>query len=84
MKLASNTELDDSVYKWFTRKRAQGGPISGPILCEKAVQFNEKLGGTSNFQASTGWLKRFKSQDMAFVSFKYKEKNCLLIRSKLN
>lgn len=62
MKLASNTNLDDAVFKWFTQKRCQGEPISGPILCEKAVQFNEKLGGTSNFQASTGWLKRFKSR----------------------
>ena len=62
MKLASNTNLDDAVFKWFTQKRCQGEPISGSILCEKAVQFNEKLGGTSNFQASTGWLKRFKSR----------------------
>lgn len=62
MKLASNTNLDDAVYKWFTQKRCQGEPISSPILCEKAVQFNEKIGGTSNFEASTGWLKRFKSR----------------------
>ncbi|KAJ8720806.1 hypothetical protein PYW08_006271 [Mythimna loreyi] len=62
MKLAANTNLDDALYKWFTQKRAQGEPISGPILCEKAVQFNEKLEGPSNFQASTGWLKRFKSR----------------------
>lgn len=42
MKLASNTNLDDAVYKWFTQKRCQGKPISGPILCEKAVQFNDR------------------------------------------
>ncbi|KAL3288043.1 hypothetical protein HHI36_002495 [Cryptolaemus montrouzieri] len=62
MKLAANTDLDDAVYKWFTQKRSQRDPISGPILCEKAVQFNKKLGGPTNFQASTGWLKRFKSR----------------------
>lgn len=39
MKLGSNTNLNDAVYKWFTQKRCQGEPISGPILCEKAVQF---------------------------------------------
>ncbi|CAK1602053.1 unnamed protein product [Parnassius mnemosyne] len=61
MKLASNTNLDDAVYNWFTQKRSQGETISDPILCEKAVQFNEKIGGSSNFQASTGWLKQFKS-----------------------
>ncbi|XP_057667238.1 jerky protein homolog-like [Diorhabda carinulata] len=52
----------DAVYKWFIQKRCQGEPISGPILCEKAVQFNEKLEGPSNFEASSGWLKRFKSR----------------------
>ncbi|XP_049862686.1 jerky protein homolog-like [Schistocerca gregaria] len=62
MKLATNTDLDDAVYKWFTQKRSEGEPISGPILCEKAMQFNEKLGGPSNFKANTGWLKRFKSR----------------------
>lgn len=62
MKLASNMNLDNAVYKWFAQKRSQGEPISGPILCEKAVQFNKKLRGQSNFQASRGWLKRFRSR----------------------
>lgn len=52
MELASNRNLDDVVYKWFTEKSSQGEPISGPILYEKAVQFNERLGGLSNFEAS--------------------------------
>lgn len=60
MKLTKNTDLDDAVYKWLTQKISQGDPISGAILWEKAIQFNEKLGGPSNLQASTGWLKRFK------------------------
>ena len=62
MKLAANTDLDDAVYKWFTQKRSQGEHISGPILCEKAIQFNINLGGASNFQESTGWFKRFKAR----------------------
>lgn len=64
MKLATNKDLDDTVYKWFMQKRSEGEPISGPILCEKAMQFNIQIsnGEPSNFQASTGWLKRFKSR----------------------
>ena len=45
-----------------TSKRSQGDPISGPILCEKALQLNEKLGGSTDFKASTGWLRNFQSR----------------------
>ncbi|GFW40559.1 jerky-like protein [Trichonephila clavipes] len=31
------------------------------MLCEKALELNEKLGGSADFKASTGWLKNFKS-----------------------
>ena len=38
-------------------------PMSGPILCEKARQFNEQLHAdeatTPSFMASSGWLWRF-------------------------
>jgi hypothetical protein len=62
MKLAENTKLDDAVYKWFLQKWSTGEPISGPLLCEKALLFSEKISGPSTtFQASTGWLKHFKS-----------------------
>ncbi|XP_046663125.1 jerky protein homolog-like [Homalodisca vitripennis] len=43
-------------------KRTKGEPISGPLLCEKAIQINKKLGGSADFKASTGWLKNFKSR----------------------
>jgi len=39
-----------------------GQPISGPLLYEKALQFNNKLGGDESFVASTRWLYRFKSR----------------------
>ncbi|GFU65059.1 jerky-like protein [Trichonephila clavipes] len=40
---------------------SKGDPISGPLLREKALKLNEKLGGSADFKASTGWLKNFKS-----------------------
>lgn len=40
--------------------QGQGHPTSGPLLCEKALQLNEKLQGSTDFKATTGWLKRFK------------------------
>ncbi|GFX77517.1 jerky-like protein [Trichonephila clavipes] len=39
----------------------KGYPILGPLLCEKALELNEKLGGSADFKSSTGWLKNFKS-----------------------
>lgn len=42
--------------------RSQGQPISGPLICEKALDMNKKLGGDADFKASTGWLMRFKSR----------------------
>ncbi|KFD66259.1 hypothetical protein M514_09446 [Trichuris suis] len=60
MKKAPNEEVDQAVYVWFMQKRAMGQPISGPLLCEKALHFNARLGGNSSFRASTGWLHKFK------------------------
>lgn len=31
------------------------------VLREKALEINQKLGGPTDFKASTGWLKNFKS-----------------------
>ena len=59
MKLSTNDELDKAVYVWFKQKRMEGVPVSGPMLCEKAVQLNLLLGGESTFVASPGWKWRF-------------------------
>ncbi|XP_067120113.1 jerky protein homolog-like [Centruroides vittatus] len=63
MKMAENTDLDTAVYTWFMQVRSQGQPISGPLICEKALQMNKKLGGNADFQVSTtSWLLCFKSR----------------------
>ena len=62
MKTAQDTKLDKAVYMWFIQERNRGQPISGPLLCEKALDMNSMLGGPSDFKASTGWLKHFKSR----------------------
>lgn len=59
---ANDKSLEDAVYLWFTQRRSLGEPVSGPLICEKALYFNEKLGGSADFKASTGWLKNFKSR----------------------
>lgn len=59
---ANNTALEDAMYMWFTQRRSLGEPMSGPLICEKALQFNEKLNGPKDFKASSGWLKNFKTR----------------------
>jgi len=44
---------------WFTQSRQNNIPISRPILKEKSKLFATNLGIT-NFQASEGWLEKFK------------------------
>lgn len=59
---ANDSSLEDAMFLWFSQRRSLGEPVSGPLICEKALYFNEKLGGPSDFKASTGWLKNFKSR----------------------
>ncbi|KAL4153277.1 hypothetical protein QTP88_001110 [Uroleucon formosanum] len=51
---------------WFTQCRQNNIPVSGPILKEKSKLFATNLGIT-NFQASEGWLEKFKKRhDLTF------------------
>ena len=61
MRMAKDDKLDEALVLWFVQKRSQGMPVSGPLLCEKAIQLNSKLYGESApaFQASRCWLWRF-------------------------
>lgn len=60
MKMAKHSAVDDALYIWSTQKRSQGVPLSGPLLTEKALFFNQKLTEDSTFKASQGWLEKFK------------------------
>lgn len=62
MKKSPHEVLDTALYVWFVQKRSEGIPLSGPLICEKALFFNSKLNGDANFKASAGWLHNFKSR----------------------
>lgn len=62
MKQAKNVQLEEALFMWFIQRRSRGDPISGPLLTEKALYFNEQLGGPSDFKASQGYLHGFKSR----------------------
>ncbi|PRD35490.1 UNVERIFIED_CONTAM: Jerky-like protein [Trichonephila clavipes] len=52
MREANSVLLDRALYLWFSQ-RSKGDPISGPLLYEKALELNEKLGGSADFKGST-------------------------------
>ncbi len=56
------SELDKALYLWFSAKRSEGKPITGPMIIEKAKLMKEELGleGTCNY--SDGWLRNFKER----------------------
>lgn len=56
MKISNDRRLDQAVFLWFRQNRAEGIPISGPLLCEKALELSRILGGEeSQIKASEGW-----------------------------
>ena len=63
MRVADDSELDKAVYAWFQYKRMEGMPITGAILCEKAVWFNEKMNGEdTKFTVSSKWQWWFRGR----------------------
>jgi hypothetical protein len=42
--------------------RAKNAPVSGPLLREKAREYTTAL-GHDEFQASVGWLNRFRDRN---------------------
>ena len=58
--------VNKSVYKWLLMLRSENIPISGPMLKEKALEFAKEL-GIESFQASEGWLSRWKDRYVYFL-----------------
>lgn len=62
MENSTITDVDNAVFQWFKQKRAEGVPISGPMVSEKALWFHENLNIKEPFSASQGWLAKFKKR----------------------
>lgn len=52
-------EVNEAMLCWFKQMRAVNARISGPMIQEIAKMFTKEL-RVSHFQASTGWLEKFK------------------------
>ncbi|XP_038611499.1 jerky protein homolog-like [Tachyglossus aculeatus] len=62
MKPATYEELDRAMLEWFNQQRAKGTRVSGPSCLKQAQFFFYALGIEGDFNASSGWLSRFKQR----------------------
>ena len=61
MRLSPHEDLDKACYMWLLNALHQSIPVSGTILKVKALYFAKDL-GCDSFQASDGWLDRWKKK----------------------
>lgn len=80
LKLGGHPEVEESLYMWFLQQRSRGCPISGDILAEKAKFFFNnffKKDDTEVFNASKGWLDKFKRRyGIRFLSMTGESNSC--------
>ncbi|PNF43064.1 Jerky protein homolog-like [Cryptotermes secundus] len=62
MKKSTYDDLDKAMLTWFNQLRAQGTTITGPVCAKQAKYFFEALELEGSFDASSGWLTRFKQR----------------------
>uniref|UniRef100_A0A182KCM3 HTH CENPB-type domain-containing protein n=1 Tax=Anopheles christyi TaxID=43041 RepID=A0A182KCM3_9DIPT len=62
MKVSSFEELDESMLRWYNENRAAGIPVTSAMCIEQAKYLHEHLGLKGTFNASAGWLSRFKQR----------------------
>ena len=75
LKGARLSELDRALYIWFSARRAENKPVSGPIIIEKAQKLYEDLGIEEECSFSTGWLRNFKCRHGIREIHQHGEKN---------
>lgn len=62
MKLSTYKELDRAMLKWYNEQRAQGTYVSGANCAKQARYLFNSLGMQGDFNASSGWLARFRKR----------------------
>ena len=59
VKMCVFEEVDQAVLKWVHVVRNKNVPLSSSLVKQQALKFAQSLGHL-NFQASNGWLEKFK------------------------
>ncbi|XP_044586379.1 jerky protein homolog-like [Cotesia glomerata] len=61
-------EVDKAMWLWYQERLRTGAPISGPLIKEQALKFAKLLDDDTEFNASQGWLARWKKRN-GIISF---------------
>ncbi len=64
---ANHENVDKAMFQWFLSVKSQNIPVGGSVFKDKAKYYAQEA-GLQDFQASDGWLRRWK--DRFSVSFK--------------
>ena len=59
VKVNTYDQVNKAVLKWFKRLRSENVPFNGMLIKEKTLYFAKQL-TFKNFQASDGWLDKWK------------------------
>ena len=62
LKTGNHELVDSAIFKWFLNMRSDNVPLSASVIQEKAVMFAKDL-NVENYQASDGWLRRWKERN---------------------
>jgi hypothetical protein len=63
LRKAEFPKMEGGLYRWFLKQSEKNVPITADILTQKELFFHEKFNqGVGNFNASYGWLQRFKKR----------------------
>ncbi|XP_053671705.1 jerky protein homolog-like [Anopheles nili] len=62
MKMSSFEELDSAMIDWYNSRERAGKLITSAMVVEHAKALHKTLGFESQFNASAGWLSRFKNR----------------------
>ncbi len=55
-------DVENCLHDWLLEMRRNNVPLNGPILCEKAISFNQMLNQNNNFSPNSGWLHLWKKR----------------------
>jgi len=59
---ASVPETETALYTWFLNERVNHNLVSDKSLQLKALEFHKELNGNIKFEASHGWVQKFKKR----------------------
>jgi len=60
------TNKSIAVLQWFKGMRSENIPVNGVLIKEKALYFAKEL-NAEKFQASEGWLEKWKSRYVLYL-----------------